>query len=180
MFGMRRRGGGGPRARMKVAQALELLEAGRYDEAAAALDQLVQAGERRAVPPQRLAQALMQAGRAHLGAGRPGEALARGRRALALFAQAGQPGRAVQAARRLVAELRARGYASEADALQQEIQARMPGVPWDAPESGPPAVARRLPTHCTGCGAPIRADEVDWTGAGTAECPYCGTPLQAQ
>ena len=180
MFGMRRRGGGGPRARMMVTQALGLLDAGRYDEAAAALDQLVQMGERRAVPAQRLAQALLQAGRAHLGAGRPDEALARGRRALALFVQAGQPGRALQAARRMVAELRTRGYARQADALRQEIQARAPGIPWDTPEPVPPADARRLPTHCPGCGAPVRADEVDWTGAGTAECAYCGTPLQAQ
>ena len=33
--------------------------------------------------------------------------------------------------------------------------------------------ALAVPTHCPTCGAAISADSVVWTGATTAQCPYC-------
>jgi len=37
-----------------------------------------------------------------------------------------------------------------------------------------------LPTHCPGCGGPVRADEVDWLDDVTAECNWCGSPVRAE
>jgi hypothetical protein len=34
-----------------------------------------------------------------------------------------------------------------------------------------------LPQVCPSCNAPIRGHEVKWTGAQSANCPYCGTNL---
>jgi hypothetical protein len=34
-----------------------------------------------------------------------------------------------------------------------------------------------LPSICPGCGGPIRGHEVRWTGAQSADCPYCGVNL---
>ena len=34
-----------------------------------------------------------------------------------------------------------------------------------------------LPSICPGCGGPIRGHEVKWTGAQSADCPYCGVNL---
>ena len=34
-----------------------------------------------------------------------------------------------------------------------------------------------LPSSCPKCGAPIRGDEVKWTGAQSADCSYCGANL---
>jgi hypothetical protein len=34
-----------------------------------------------------------------------------------------------------------------------------------------------LPSNCLRCGAPIRGHEVKWTGAQSANCPYCGANL---
>ena len=34
-----------------------------------------------------------------------------------------------------------------------------------------------LPQVCPNCNAPIRGHEVKWTGAQSANCPYCGTNL---
>ncbi len=51
-----------------------------------------------------------------------------------------------------------------------------PAVP--APE--PAVVEHRtdlLPANCPKCGAPVRGQQVKWTGAQSADCPYCGTNL---
>ncbi|HEY9078096.1 MAG TPA: hypothetical protein VIO61_16290 [Anaerolineaceae bacterium] len=34
-----------------------------------------------------------------------------------------------------------------------------------------------LPLSCPRCGGPVRGHAVPWTGANTADCPYCGAPL---
>ena len=34
-----------------------------------------------------------------------------------------------------------------------------------------------LPQVCPSCSGPIRGNEVRWTGAQSADCPYCGTNL---
>lgn len=35
----------------------------------------------------------------------------------------------------------------------------------------------RLPSECPKCGAPIRGDDIRWTGPQSADCPYCGANL---
>ncbi|MCC6147699.1 MAG: hypothetical protein IT308_09050 [Anaerolineaceae bacterium] len=53
----------------------------------------------------------------------------------------------------------------------------------DVPQPPPPAAAapgvhpEGLPAFCPKCGAPIRGQEVKWTGLQPAECPFCSTPL---
>ena len=37
--------------------------------------------------------------------------------------------------------------------------------------------AELLPSECLKCGGPIRSQEVIWTGAQSADCPYCGANL---
>ena len=34
-----------------------------------------------------------------------------------------------------------------------------------------------LPTTCPNCGGPLRGHEVKWTGAQSADCPFCGANL---
>jgi hypothetical protein len=49
-----------------------------------------------------------------------------------------------------------------------------------SPSPTPPAVehqANLLPPICPRCGGPIRGHEVKWTGAQSADCPYCGANL---
>jgi hypothetical protein len=38
---------------------------------------------------------------------------------------------------------------------------------------------RDLPSRCSGCGAPLVPDEVEWHDATTAECLYCGAIVKA-
>jgi hypothetical protein len=78
---------------------------------------------------------------------------------------------------------------------QAAIQALVPGaveeLPNDEPSGGvmpPPAPlpvnpaqvdhpTGRLPSECPKCSAPVRGSEVHWTGAQSADCPYCGANL---
>jgi hypothetical protein len=50
-----------------------------------------------------------------------------------------------------------------------------------APSATPPAPPEHridlLPQVCPSCNGPIRGHEVKWTGAQSANCPYCGTNL---
>lgn len=47
------------------------------------------------------------------------------------------------------------------------------------PSNVPPAEHRAelLPLVCPKCGGPIRGREVRWTGAQSADCPFCGANL---
>jgi hypothetical protein len=48
------------------------------------------------------------------------------------------------------------------------------------PPPAPPVVEHRLellPSICPNCSGPIRGHEVRWTGAQSADCPYCGSNL---
>jgi tetratricopeptide (TPR) repeat protein len=40
------------------------------------------------------------------------------------------------------------------------------------------ATSLNLPTHCEGCGAPLRPAEVQKLDAHTVECAYCGSPIK--
>ena len=46
-----------------------------------------------------------------------------------------------------------------------------------APVADPIHRTDLLPSNCPNCGAPIRTNEVKWTGNQAASCGYCGTNL---
>jgi len=48
-------------------------------------------------------------------------------------------------------------------------------------QQAPQVTERRgaLPASCSGCGASLIPDEVEWHDPHTAECPYCGTVVKA-
>ena len=58
------------------------------------------------------------------------------------------------------------------------LPASMPMTPAAAaPVADPIHRTDLLPSNCPHCGAPIRANEVKWTGAQSASCGYCSTNL---
>jgi hypothetical protein len=52
-----------------------------------------------------------------------------------------------------------------------------PSTPGPSPVPAPEHRFELLPTTCPNCGGPIRGHEVTWTGAQSADCPYCGANL---
>jgi hypothetical protein len=99
------------------------------------------------------------------------------RRGLTLFASQGRFERMQAFGQRAVEELSARGLTAEATEIANVLQANLPqrGI-----AAGGPAKKPVLPTHCPGCGAPLRPDEVEWLDEATAECAFCGSPVRAE
>jgi len=74
--------------------------------------------------------------------------------------------------------LRAKGMAAAAGVLEGEFGPSLGASAQRMTTGSPPAA--RLPGKCPQCGGPLRSDEVDWIDAQSAECPYCGSVVQAE
>ena len=78
----------------------------------------------------------------------------------------------------LVRELKARGLVKEAQEVAALVHSNMPAISEMPTERGPNPALISLPSHCSSCGGPLRADEVEWLNPSTGECPYCGSPVK--
>jgi hypothetical protein len=66
------------------------------------------------------------------------------------------------------------GMSASATELEKEfggVLANVPARSLGGMQQGP----RHLPTNCPKCGAPLRADEIEWVDAITASCSFCGS-----
>jgi hypothetical protein len=154
-----------------------MLSAGNYAEAADAYEQLARAAEARGGP--RAPFFYVQAGRSRVLAGQTANGIEHLERGLGLFAVRGQQFKASNVGYRIINELNARGLKKEAQQITDYIQELVPGVGTSSTETAP-AKRPPLPTHCPGCGAPLRPDEVDWLDDATAACEYCGSPAHGE
>lgn len=158
-------------------RANELMATGDFAGAANSFEQLARAAEGRGGP--RAPWFYLQAGRARILAGQTAMGMDHLKRGLGLFAARGLPDRVFTAGQRIVGELNQRGLSKEAQQISDYVKSLVPnfkpGVGQAAPAKRPP-----LPTHCPGCGAPVRADEVDWIDDVTAECAFCGSPVRGE
>ncbi len=160
-------------------RAHELMASGNYPAAAEAFEQLARGGEARQHP--KTAQMYLQAGRARILAGQKDAGFAHLKRGLGLMAA--YPVQLQRAGERVVNELNERGMSAEAQEIAQWLKTSMPAAPAGARMGAAvsaPAKKPILPTHCSGCGGPVRADDVDWIDEVTAECNWCGSPLRAE
>jgi hypothetical protein len=179
-----------PRPRQMLARANRLFEQGEFAEAAPIFDRLAGGAAQRGML-NRAGDLYLQSVRCHLEMGKAGLAVERGKQALRLFGRAGLFGKIERLMPRIVEALQEKGYQSEAEALRQEVEARLDEVPPGRrpppgahPAAWPPVarpMARRgeLPARCSACGAPVKPDDVTWLDPQTAECPYCGSVLKA-
>ena len=184
-FPLRRRR---PRPPQMLARANRLFGRGKFAEAAPIFDRLADGAAQRGML-NRAGDLYLQSARCHLEMGKATLAVERGKHALRLFGRAGLFGKIERLMPRMVEALRDKGYQAEAEALRQEVEARLAEVPPErrAPPGARPAawpftarpMARReLPARCAACGAPVKPDDVTWLDPQTAECPYCGSVLK--
>ncbi len=156
-------------------RANQLMATGSYMEAASAFEQLARAAEARKGP--RTPFFYIQAGRARVMGGQAAGGVEYLQRGLGIFATRGQNGKVFNVGNRIVGELNQRGLNKEAQQISTYIKTLIPdfdanlGTP--SPSKKPP-----IPTHCPGCGAPLRPDEVEWLDDVTAECAFCGSPVR--
>ena len=158
-------------------RANQMLSAGNYAEAASAYEQLARAAEARGGP--RAPFFYIQAGRSQMMGAQTANGLENIQRGLGLFAMRGQPVKAANVGMRVVGELSGRGLKTEAQQITAYLKELVPGFGGAVTD---PTAGRRpaLPTHCPGCGAPLRPDEVEWVDDVTAACEYCGSPVHEQ
>ena len=159
-------------------RANQLMTAGQYEPAAEIFEQFARAAKARNGP--RAPWFFFRAGMARLQAGQLQAGMAHVRQGLALLTSLGQYQRVANVGTRFVNELKAENHLAEAEAFQVYVNSLLPEGFIGRTEPVMQAAKRVLPTHCPGCGAPIRSDEVEWADEVTAECPYCGSAVRAE
>jgi tetratricopeptide (TPR) repeat protein len=171
------------RLRQILTRANQLMAEGQFTEAAVIYERLCAEGKERGFVA-RAADFALQAARAYFAAGDIDTALANAKEGLRLLARGGRPDRIPQVLSKIVAKLREKGYNIQADELEREAERILSEVGLsleEAEQQAPQMPEKRgtLPAKCSGCGAPVIPDEVEWHDAQTAECLYCGTVLKA-
>jgi len=120
----------------------------------------------------------LQAGRAYILAGESDRGADFLRQGLNIFAETQSWEQLDRAGQRVVDDLTQWGHTD----LAQEFDTWLKGITPERPETYRRAAAStrrpQLPIHCPSCGGPIRADDVEWMDAATAECPYCGSGVR--
>jgi hypothetical protein len=162
-------------------RAHELMAAGNYAGAAEAFEGLARAGEARQHP--KTGQMYLQAGRARILAGQKPVGFAHLKHGLEVMHSMGLNGQVFHAGNRIVAELNQNGMTAESQEIATWLKANLPAMPAGMGSAGAVAAPTKkpvLPTHCPGCGGPIRADEVEWVDEVTAECNWCGNPVRGE
>jgi hypothetical protein len=162
--------------------AVDLYDSGQYADAAerfAHLAEMAQNFNR----PRRTVQLRMRACDAWLKAKQPANAVRHARTAIGMVAGAGRLKAAANIARQVIGDLRAAGYASEANTLTKEINDRLaahglsltqsPAVE-QSPESASPQL--KFPAACPQCGGRLPRS----FGEDEIECDYCGTVIRAE
>lgn len=172
-----------PRARRALAHANKLMADGQFAEAAKIFGRLSEEAKERGMLV-RAADLALQASRARFAADDATAAVEQAKDALRLFVRGGRAGRVPPVLSKMTAALREKGYDAQADELEQEAERLLEemGLSLDEAKQRIPQMPEKrgtLPAQCSGCGAPLVPDEVEWHDAHTAECPYCGTIAKA-
>jgi hypothetical protein len=159
-------------------QANRLMDTGQYAAAAELYEKIANG----ALAQNRLRSPwfFLQTGRARLLSGQVPAGMAHVRQGLSLLAANGQLQRFSGAGNRIVMELESRGLSAEAMEIKAYIQTILPAGTASGPSTVNGVKRSLLPTTCSGCGGPLRSDEVEWVDDVTAECPYCGSQVRAE
>ncbi len=127
--------------------------------------------------PRRAANLHAQAAHAYADSHNEQTALSQARSALTLFVQNQMVRRTPVFYTNITRKFTNNGMPNAAAALTKEFGSRVGPMPPASPADGQRG---RLPTNCSKCGAPIRADEATWVDASTVECDYCGSLIRAE
>lgn len=170
------RRGGPRRVPPELRRANELMEAGHHAQAAEAFEKIARRADARR--RSRAPHFHLRAGRAYILAGNIENGMPHIKKALASFAAKGQWEPLQRFGQRTVDEVNELGYTAQAQEIADYLSRNLPEKGAQRQAASPKNAT--LPTHCPGCGAPLRADEVDWIDKLTAECIYCSSPVRGE
>lgn len=156
LFPPRRR----PRPRQMLARAKRLLDQGRFAEAAPIFERLAAGAAERGML-NRAGDLYLQSARCHLETGDATRAVEQGKQALRLFGRAGLVGKIQKVVPRMTEALEEKGYKAEAEALRQEVEARLAEAP-PGPRPMPTAPPVGWPPFARFAGLPeVRREQRD-------------------
>lgn len=161
--------------RLKVAH--QLLEEGRWAQAAEHFEQLAAAAESRAMP--QTPNLFLQAGRARIENGEQVEGLKHLHHAVDLLGEFDQTQRLQRIRSRVVAELKSHNLEREAMTLDSKIHQILDQKQRSMMTGEVIEPDKQLPTKCPSCGGALRPDEIEWFDNHSAACAYCGSVVRA-
>jgi hypothetical protein len=163
----------GPVEMAQLQNANRLMTAGQPEKAAPIFLQL--ARELQATQhPRKAANLHAQASHAFTDAKEETQALQQAQVTLRFFVRLQMLPRAAQFYGNIRNKMNHNGMSASATELEKEfggVLAKVPARTLGGVQQGP----HHLPTSCPKCGAPLRADEVEWVDAMTASCSFCGS-----
>ncbi len=160
----------------ELRRANELLENGEHSEAALAFEKIAEQADRRRGP--RAPHFHLRAGQAYVLAGQAEKGMTHIKQGLGAIAARKHWEPFERLGQRVIDELNEFGYSTEAEKIAAYMKAKLPdGLITHAQRT---EFLPTLPTHCPGCGAPVRADEIEWIDPQTAGCIYCGNPVRGE
>ncbi len=165
------------RAHRALQRAHRSMENGDYANAATIFERLARGAHDRGMLRQ-APRLYLQAGRAYTLAGNTEKGTDLLRQGLNIFVAAQHWGRLHQTGQRVVDELEQWGHADHTKEFEEWLKDTLPEKAETYQDAGRSTRRPELPLHCPSCGGPIRADEVEWQDASTAECPYCGSGVR--
>ncbi len=158
----------------ELRRANELRETGSHAQAAVAFEKIARRSAARRGP--RAPIFFLRAGQAYALAGESLKGVSLLKEGLSIIAKRKDWAALQRLGQRTVAELTEAGLYAEADEIGIYLAKILPENATVPQEESRPS----LPTNCPGCGAPLRPDEVEWIDKKTAECAYCGNPVQGE
>ncbi len=172
-----------PKVREALIRANHLMTSARFAEAAEIFERLAEKAKEHGMVA-RAADLTLRASRACFAGDDIDAALKHAKESLRLLVRGGRAGRVPLLLFKMTAALRGKGYDAQADELEREAEQIVGELGLSLEEAKqralqPPEKRGSLPAECSGCGAPVVPDEVEWHDAQTAECLYCGAILKA-
>jgi hypothetical protein len=161
-------------------EARASFERGDFARAAAIFEELARAAEQRGMLD-RTGDLRLQMARCFIKLEGIDRANAESMHALRLFLRARRPVKVRRLLPKIIAFLEEHGRHDEAEELRHvadELLGSLPGG--RGPRTNARAQQGNLPGKCPSCAGPIKPNEVNWVGRGSAECPYCGSAVTAE
>jgi hypothetical protein len=156
--------------------ANQMFNAGNYAAAGPAYHALGEYAEKEKIP--HAAWFYLQAGRSHIGNSQLPPALRALEHGISLLISGGLDDKAYLLGQQFLTQLNNLGKEDEAEELAEFLRFGLPGYSVaTAPQTM--NTSQLLPLRCPTCEAPMRLIEVRWKNSHTAECAYCGNPVQS-
>ena len=166
----------GPRkAPPELRRANDLMENAQYPEAANAFARIAEQAERRRGPRAPIFH--LRAGRAYAQASDSAKAMPHIKTGLGMIAARRDWAQLQRLGQLAIGELTELNFSNEAQEIADYLASVLPA---EQPRIIQAENRPSLPTHCPGCGAPVRSDEAEWIDKKTAECVYCGSSVQGE